>query len=292
MPESLAGRAMRNWVTLLFVPGNRPAMLAKARQRGADVIVVDLEDAVPAGAKAGARKTVHGTLAADSPHGPSAVCVRINPVHEGADEDIEALDGLAIDAVMLPKAEESSHLKHVRAKIDRELGDPSILLVAQIESARGMLALANLSAVPGVAGLALGGEDLRADLGVSRSAASTELLVPRAMVALHARAYGLAAIDAVHTALDDEEGLIREATLARQLGFSGKLLIHPRQIEPVSRAFGPSGAEVAWAYRVMTNAREADDPARVHLVDDQMVDAPIVAQARSILARQGDLGWK
>jgi citrate lyase subunit beta/citryl-CoA lyase len=177
----------------------------------------------------------------------------------------------------------------VRDAIDRQLADgEAVALIPQIESTQGILALAELAAVDGVAALAFGGEDFCVDLGVARSDDSFELLLPRGLVALHARAAGLAAIDTVYTGIDDEDGLLREARTSRQLGFSGKLLIHPAQIAPVRRVFAPSAQQVAWAQRVLASGPltgAGGEGAGVRVVDGKMVDAPVLAQAERILAR-------
>jgi citrate lyase subunit beta / citryl-CoA lyase len=279
------------WQTLLFVPADRPDMLAKAQQRGADAILVDLEDAIAPDGKTAARATLAEQLRAGALAGPGAVCVRVNAAGEGVEEDLAALDGLALDGVVLPKAAEPAAVEQVRAAIDAQLaGGADVALVPQVESVRGVLGVERLAATPGVAALAFGGEDFCVDLGVARSDGSLELLVPRALLALHARAHGLPAIDTVYTALADEAGLVREAQTARQLGFSGKLLIHPAQVQPVRRVFAPSEAEVAWARRVLDPAATNDParpPAGVRFVDGKMVDAPVLAQAERILARAG-----
>jgi citrate lyase subunit beta/citryl-CoA lyase len=268
------------WATVLFVPADRPAMLDRAQERGADAVLVDLEDAVARDAKAPARAALRERLSAGGLAGPSAVCVRINAVDEGAQDDVEALAGLAIDALVLPKAAGAADVAAVRAVLDG-LGGASIGLIPQVESARGILGLGQLAAAAPITAIALGGEDLCVDLGVARGADSLELLVPRALVALHARALGLAAIDTVYTAIGDEAGLVREARVARQLGFSGKLLIHPAQVEPVRRAFAPSAEQVAWAEGVLGGG--VGGGARV--LDGAMVDAPVLAQAQRILSR-------
>jgi citrate lyase subunit beta/citryl-CoA lyase len=285
MDEALEHGDPRLWATILFVPADRPEMLAKAQTRGADAILVDLEDAIPQAGKGSARRELRERLAGSSLDGPSAVCARINAVGEGADEDLAALEGLSLDAIVLAKASSAWQLHHVRAQINWRLVDgPEVALIPQVESAVGVLGVGALAGVYGVDAVALGGEDLCVDLGVSRSKLSIELLVPRALVALHARAAGLAAIDTVYNAIEDEEGLVREATLARQLGFTGKLLIHPAQIAPVEQAFRPTGEEVAWALRILGGGFP-EDAAGVRLVDGKMVDAPVVAQAERILAR-------
>jgi citrate lyase subunit beta/citryl-CoA lyase len=260
------------WATVLFVPADRRAMLDRAQERGADAVLVDLEDAVARDAKAPARAALRERLSAGGLAGPSAVCVRINAVDEGAQDDVEALAGLAIDALVLPKATGAADVAAVRAVLDG-LGGASIGLIPQVESARGILGLGQLAAAAPITAIALGGEDLCVDLGVARGADSLELLVPRAL--------GLAAIDTVYTAIGDEAGLVREARVARQLGFSGKLLIHPAQVEPVRRAFAPSAEQVAWAEGVLGGG--VGGGARV--LDGAMVDAPVLAQAQRILSR-------
>jgi citrate lyase subunit beta / citryl-CoA lyase len=275
----------RAWQTILFVPADRSDMLEKAQGRGADAILVDLEDAIAPSGKAAARGLLAERLRAGALDGASAVCVRVNAVGEGVEADLAALAGARLDAVVLPKAAEPAAVEQVRAGIDALLPDGKrVGLIPQVESVRGVLGAERLAAVPGVSALAFGGEDFCVDLGVARSDGSLELLVPRALVALHARAHGLPAIDTVYTAIADEPGLVREAQTARQLGFSGKLLIHPAQIAPVRRVFAPSEADVAWARRVVDPAA---DGAGVRVVDGKMVDAPVIAQAERILARHG-----
>ncbi len=280
-------RDVEGWATLLFVPADRPAMLAKAQSRGADAVLVDLEDAIAPDRKEAARVTLREALRAGELAGSGALCVRINAVGEGAELDLDALAGCALDAVVLPKAVAADDVHFVRDALDPVLADGErVALIPQVESTRGVLALAELAAVEGVAALAFGGEDFCVDLGVARGDDSLELLMPRALVALHARAAGLAAIDTVYTAIDDEDGLLREARTARQLGFSGKLLIHPAQVAPVRRVFAPSAQQIAWAERVLAaGPLNGDGGAGVRVVDGKMVDAPVLAQAERILAR-------
>jgi citrate lyase subunit beta/citryl-CoA lyase len=278
-------RDVESLATLLFVPADRPAMLAKAQARGADTVLVDLEDAIPPDGKGAARAALREALRDGTLAGPGAVCVRVNAVGEGVEQDLEALAGCAVDAVVLPKAVGADGVREVRAGVDRLLdGGAATALVPQVESTAGILRLGELAAAPEVDALAFGGEDFCVDLGVARSDDSLELLAPRALVALHARAARLPAIDTVYTAIDDEDGLLREARVARQLGFSGKLLIHPAQIDPVRGVFAPSAEQVAWAERVRA-AVAAADGSGVQVVDGKMVDAPVLAQAERILAR-------
>jgi citrate lyase subunit beta/citryl-CoA lyase len=278
---------VRGWRTLLFVPADRPDMLAKAASRGADAIVVDLEDAIAPSAKAAARAALATHLREGVLADAAAVCVRVNAIGEGAEDDLAALAGCDLDAVMLPKVARCEVVEQARRAIDAGFEDSeSIGLVPQIESVRGILGLESLARTAGVSAVAFGGEDFCVDLGVARSEESLELLVPRALLGLHAHDAGLPAIDTVYTAIDDEVGLVREATIARQLGLSGKLLIHPAQVAPVRRVFTPSEEELAWARRVLaTQSNGGGEDVGVHVVDGKMVDAPVIAQAERIVAR-------
>jgi citrate lyase subunit beta / citryl-CoA lyase len=283
MAEPVRRGDAHGWATVLFVPADRPEMLTKAQTRGADVVLVDLEDAVASQSKAAARVALRDRLAAGGLTGPSAVCIRINAVGEGAEEDLRVLAGLSVEAVMVPKATGHAELQSARAAVDRLLADgETVGLIPQVESARAITTLSDLAAVERIAAIAFGGEDFCADLGVSRSQGSVELLVPRALLAMHAHAVGVVAIDTVYTAIGDEVGLVREAEIARQLGFSGKLLVHPAQIGPVRRVFAPSPQELAWAQRVLAAGEHGSG---VTLVDGKMVDAPVLAQAARIVAR-------
>jgi citrate lyase subunit beta/citryl-CoA lyase len=285
MPDrSYARRDPRHWQTVLFVPADRPEMLAKAQRLGADALLIDLEDAVAADAKQSARERLAELLRDVRLAGPSAVCVRINGVGEGAEHDLAALAGCPLDAIVLPKAGITAELAHVQSTLG-ELFGTRVGLVPQVESTAGILAIAALAGVTGVSAIAFGGEDFCVDLGVCRSEDSLELLMPRALLAMHACAAGIPAFDTVWTAIGDRDGLVREARIARQLGFCGKLLIHPSQIEPVREVFAPSDEELAWAQRVL-GTRSQDAPSvGVHVIDGKMVDAPVLAQAERILAR-------
>jgi citrate lyase subunit beta/citryl-CoA lyase len=264
-------------------------MLTKAPARGADAIVVDLEDAIAPEAKAAVRSELRSHLLAGILAEAQTVCIRINAVNEGAESDLTALAGCRVDAVLVPKVGECADIEAAREMVDRILPNgESVTLIPQIESVRGILDLSALVATAGIGGVAFGGEDFCVDLGVSRSEDSLELLVPRALLALHANSLRLPAIDTVYTAIDDEAGLLAEAIRARQLGFSGKLLIHPAQVEPVRGVFTPSAEELGWARRVLDGqVSEGGEPVGVRVVDGKMVDAPVIAQAQRIVARAG-----
>jgi citrate lyase subunit beta/citryl-CoA lyase len=281
------GRPLRS---LLFVPGNKPRMLEKARALSADAVILDLEDAVPAGEKTKARDMVREALEAGR-YGPQVI-VRINALTTGlAEDDLRAVLVAGLDAVCLPKAETAAGLERtvsLLSALEQERGLPrgGVYLLPLIETALGVLnAFQVARADHRVRALCLGGEDLCRNLGAVRSKEGLELAHARAHLVLAARAAGVLAVDKVHTDLHDTDGLLADARQARQLGFSGKLVIHPSQIEPVHHAFLPSEEEVAHAFRVLQAFEAAEGVGEgVIALDGQMIDAPVVARAREVLS--------
>lgn len=274
--------------TLLFVPGTRPDRFAKAAASGADLVVVDLEDAVAQADKETARQAVadwlgdaDGTMASDadgtSAHGRAAV--RVNAIGtDHHDADLAALVGRpGLLAVVVPMAQDPTGL----AALVRLLGQ-EVPVVALVETAIGLHRVHDLAAVPGVRRLAFGHLDLAADLG--SDTADTSMLMARSTLVLASRVAGLPGpIDGTTTSLDDPEAAAGDARRARALGFTGKLCIHPSQVGPVNAAFRPSGDELAWAHRVL----EAAQAGGVARVDGQMVDAPVIVRARNLVALEG-----
>ncbi len=274
--------------SLLFTPGDQPDMLRKAPRAGADVIVFDLEDAVAPDRKPEARGAVNEVLA-DPEFDPDAeVVVRVNPTGIAADDDLDAvLDGLGegdLDAVMLPKVGSADDVE----TLDRLLGeyDYRVPILALVESARGVLHAEEIAAAGPTDALVFGAEDLTADVGATRTDQGTEVLSARQHVVLAASAAGVDAIDTVYTDFGDERGLRQEAAFAVQLGYDGKLAIHPTQVDPINSAFTPDADRIEWARNVLEAKREAEEADRgVFEVDGEMIDAPLVAQAERIVER-------
>ena len=266
---------MRAARSLLFVPGTRPDRFDKALAAGADVVILDLEDAVPPADKARAREAIAAWL---TPR--HAVMLRLN----GADsawfrDDLALCRRPGVAAVMLAKAERATDLAAVRAA-----GAAAVLPL--IESAAGFAALPQLAAAPGVQRLVFGSLDFQIDLGM-RDAHEDELLVFRSQLVLASRLAGLQApVDGVTTAIDDPTRLREDVLRARRLGFGGKLCIHPRQVADVNACFAPGEAERAWARRVLDAAAASGGAAIA--VDGQMVDKPVILRAQAILRETGD----
>ena len=268
--------------TLLFVPGNRPERFSKALASGADAVVLDLEDSVPLSAKQGAREAIRDAWADLCAAGvPLVVRINASESSSGA-EDIEwfgsAPFATAPSAVMVPKAGSRASLEYLAGRL------PGAALLPIIETAAGYAALPELAAAPGVLRLAVGHIDFLADTGLQCSADEAELVPLRFAVAMATRLHGLApALDGVTVAIDDEARLRADTFRALRFGFGGKLCIHPRQVAVVHAAMTPSAEEVTWA-RCVIAADAASGGAAVQL-DGRMVDAPVVLQARRVLAR-------
>lgn len=279
--------------TLLFVPGNKQKMLEKARTANADAVILDLEDGVPVSEKEAARATVRRALE-EGGFGPQVI-LRVNGFVTGLTEgDLKGAFGPGVVAICLSRAEglaDTLRLAPLITEVEqihrREAGTVSI--VAMIETARGVLHAYELAeGCLRVRALCLGGEDLAHDLGAVRTKSGEELAQARGQLLLAARASSVLAIDTIWTDLNDKEGLRAEAHRAREMGFSGKLIIHPDQAVPVHEAFTPTAKEVAHARRVV----EAFDAASkrgdgVIALDGYMVDAPVVARARETLRLAG-----
>ena len=280
--------------SVLFTPGDRPEMLRKAPRSGADVLVFDLEDAVAPDRKDEARDAVRDVLS-DSEFDPDCeVCVRVNADPDRIAADLEgvlgseAADGAGtdgrLDGVVLPKVAGPAD---VRDLVDAlESRGRSLPVFALVESARGVLAAPEIAAVPATDALVFGAEDLSADIGATRTAEGTEVLYARERVIVAAAAHDCAAIDTLVTDFEDEQRLREDAAFATQLGYDGKLAIHPAQVGPINEAFTPTDEEVEWAERVLAAKREADAEGRgVFEVDGEMIDAPLIAQAERIRER-------
>lgn len=255
--------------SMLFVPGNRPDRFAKAASSGAHAIVVDLEDAVAPGDKQGARDATAAWLASGG-----IGLVRINalgtPWHEA---DLAMIARSPGAAVMLPKADAESTARTIESL-------PGHPLVALVESVRGYRDLARLAAIPGVQRIAFGSIDFSAESGIADIGDAMTSI--RNGIVLESRFAGLVApLDGVSTAIDDGIGIHNDALRSRQLGFGGKLCIHPRQVAAVNSAYMPTRQEVDWARRVLA-AIEASGGAAT-TVDGKMVDKPVVEQAHAIL---------
>ncbi len=259
--------------SFLFVPGDRPERFGKAFQSGAHRVILDLEDAVAPEHKAVARSAVRAFLASEKD-----CVVRINGVDSAwFASDLEMLRDMQPAAVMLPKAESCEMVAELVAGVGE-----SVPVIALIETAQGLASCRTLLRSPQVMRLAFGSVDFMSDLDILDD--DQGLLLARSELVLASRLAGRAGpIDGVTLALDDDAMLEADVARARQLGFSGKLCIHPRQIPIVNAGFLPDPAEVEWARRVL-EASSAPGSAGAIRVDGKLVDRPVIERAARLVA--------
>lgn len=266
---------MSRWRSALFMPANRPELVAKAPRSQPDLVILDLEDAVPAEQKAAARAELAGSVASLREAGLAAA-VRINPVgSEWFDDDVAALpDGLA--AVVVPMLDTPEALAAAKAA-------PAPVL-AGIETVRGVLT-AREWLTGDMAGCYFGAEDYVVDLGGVRTDSNDEVATARALVAMAARLAGIPALDMVVGDFGDDDRFRREATQARALGYAGKLCIHPAQVPLAKEAFTPSAEEVDRARRLLAAYEAAVAEGRAAIsFEGEMVDEVHAKRARAVLA--------
>jgi len=257
--------------SVLFLPASNPRAIEKARGLGADLVVLDLEDAVKPDDKTAARKAAVEAVKSDW---PMPVAIRINGVGtKWHSPDLDAADRSKADYIVVPRAM-SAHLVRDVAKTVRKP------VLAMIETAAGVLCSAEIAKV--CAGLIAGTNDLRADLRLPLDATREPISASLQMIVLAARAAGIAVFDGVFNSLDDSEGFAKEATEGRRLGFDGKSLIHPNQILPCHKAFGPSPAEIERA-KALVNAFNGG----AERFGNEMIERMHVEAAQRVLGRAG-----
>lgn len=277
---------MRARRALLYMPADDWHKIEKAAGLTVDAICLDLENGVALEQKEAARASMQAALK-KLDFGAKEVLVRINPVGSGLEQaDLEATLAAAPHGLVLPKAASGKDVNKVDEAI-RASGREGMALLAQIESAKGLVNIAEIaSASAALQGLIFGAEDYSADVGAKRSREAEEVLFARSLVVAHAAANGLQAIDMLWTDFKDAEGLQALAQQGAGLGFDGMQIIHPNQIEIVRRAFSPTGEEIEQARRVLEAYQQAQAEGKgVFALDGKMVDAPMIRAAERVLAR-------
>ena len=272
--------------SMLFVPGDQARMIEKAGSLPADALILDLEDGVAAKDKPHARVTVRNALTARV-LGDRSVWLRPNALMTGLlEDDLLACVLPGLTGIVLPKTRVAADVALVDGVLRaleraRALSTP-LLLALLIETPQAVL---NANEIPHAsartAALLFGADDLAAEAGLTRTERNEEVQAARAHIALAAHARGCQAIDLVYAKVRDLEGLTRECREGKALGYTGKQVIHPDQLEPVHAIFSPSQDEIARAHRIVDAYRAA--PRGALVVDGRMVDAPIVRQAERVL---------
>ncbi|HET9427126.1 MAG TPA: CoA ester lyase [Allosphingosinicella sp.] len=277
------GPQPRSW---LFVPADSNRKMMKALESGADAIIFDLEDSVVSGQKAIARELL--SLLPDRLDGQPQRWVRINPL--GTDQhrdDLDLLEDLDVDGVVLPKAECGDDVADLAASLAPRSLPIHAIVTETAASLFGLLSYRDCCS--SLAAMSWGGEDLSAALGASsKYSAEGDLAftykLARSLCLAGAVAAEVQPIDGVYADFRDEAGLVAEARAAASEGFTGKLAIHPDQVQPINAAFTPSSEEIAHAQAII-EAFDLEPEAGVLTVDGKMVDRPHLVQARRVLAR-------
>jgi citrate lyase subunit beta/citryl-CoA lyase len=278
--------------TLLFIPGNNKRFIEKAKLLNADIICFDLEDSVPLDEKQTARDLVSEALDKKEDFGNRNVYVRINSYESGiAIQDLDAIVSDEIDGIVIPKVNNQSEINHLTLRLNelerKKVMSKKIGIMASIESARGLVNSYSIAAADSrVKTLVFGVFDFLSDMGLEYVQDGIEYSFARAKIPIDARAAGIGAIDAIWQIVDDVEGLVRDAATAKRLGYQGKCVIHPKQVEPVANVFIPSNNEIDWARKVIQALEETMEKGRgigAVTVDGRMVDAAHYRQAKSVL---------
>jgi citrate lyase subunit beta/citryl-CoA lyase len=255
--------------SVLFLPASNPRAIAKAREVGADLVVLDLEDAVKREDKDAARDA---TVEAVASEWPVPVAIRVNGVGtEWHSLDLDAVARSSADLVVVPRAISAHLVSNVRKAVDKPV-------LAMIETAAGVLAASEIAQES--AGLIAGTNDLRADLRLPLNATREPISASLQLIVLAARAAGVAAFDGVFNRLEDPDGFVAEAEEGRRLGFDGKSVIHPNQIAPCNRAFAPNDAEIDRAKRLVDAFHGGAER-----FDDEMIERMHVEAAQRVLER-------
>lgn len=271
---------MRPTRSALYIPGSKTRALDKARGLACDAILFDLEDAVAPEEKAAARGTLAEELGKGG-YGPRQKIVRINALDTewGADDAVAASE-MACDAVLLPKVNGAADLDALAARV------PGKPLWAMMETPQAILRADEIAGHPQLAGFVMGTNDLAKDLGLRFRADRLPLLYALQACLMAAKAHGRVALDGVYNAFKDDDGLRAECEQGRDMGFDGKTLIHPAQLDIANAAFAPTEEEIALARRQIAAFEEAEAAGEgVAVVDGKIVENLHVVTARATLAK-------
>ena len=276
---------------LLYMPGDDWKKITKSLTLGVDCICMDMEDGVAVNRKAGARATIAKALQ-ELDFGKSEKLARINSVGSGWEkDDIAAVLPVRPDGIVIPKIESLDQIKwgsEIIEAAELRYGWPinSVRMLVGVETAKGILNLKEIASHPRLDGIIFGGEDFAASVGATRSRDATELLYARQAVVVACAAFGLQAIDIVTIDFKNLEVVRAEAEFGARLGFSGKQIIHPAQVEPVQSAFTPNDEAIAYAKRIVESFEASQKEGRgAFALDGKMIDMPLLKNARKVLER-------
>ena len=276
---------------LLYMPGDNWKMITKSITLGVDSICMDMEDGTAINKKAEARETIAKALR-ELDFGSSEKLARINSVGSGWEQDdIDAVLPFHPDGIVIPKVESFEQVEWASRIIETaelKYGWPvnSVRVLIGVETAKGILNLKEIAAHPRLDAIIFGGEDFAASIGAVRTKDAVELLYARQAVIVACSAFDLQPIDIVTIDYKDIEALRIESEFGARLGFMGKQIIHPAQVEPVQRAFTPSDDAIAYAKRIVETFEANQKEGRgAYSLDGKMIDMPLLKNARKVLER-------
>ncbi len=278
--------------SVLYMPGSNPRALDKGKTLAADALILDLEDAVAPDAKADGRAAIQKALGDKAAYGRRELVVRVNGLDSPwGQADLAAMAKSGADAILLPKVESANSVRRALAVLEAN-GAPSDLPIwCMMETPRGILHAEEIADAPRVACLVMGTSDLTKDLQARHTAMRLPMLPSLALCLLAARAARIAILDGVHLDLGDEEGFRAACEQGRELGFDGKTLIHPKQLEAANAVFGPTPEAVADAKKIIAAFAAAQAEGKgVVLVDGKLVENLHVAEAQRLVALAEAIG--
>ena len=278
--------SMRSW---LFVPGHKNRMVEKSLGLNVDSIILDIEDGVPPEEKQNARKLISNALQTPRNSNTPSRFVRINAIgHERMEKDLETILIPGLDGLVLPKVESVEEVENVQHILDAQesnfgIEPETVSLLVAIENPKGLLQSANIASCKRVVGLMFGAEDFGHELGLPmvREKEAQELIYARSNLVISAASANVQAVDGVWPNIDDVDGLWSDTYQARRLGFTGKSLFHPSQIEAINTIFSPSSKEVDYCKQVIEAFDKATGEGEGSIAfGGQLIDLPIVERAR------------
>jgi citrate lyase subunit beta / citryl-CoA lyase len=271
--------------SVLYMPGSNPRALEKGRTLSADVLILDLEDAVAPDAKAAARTNIAAALA-EGGYGKREILVRVNALDAPwGREDLSDLASCGADGILLPKVESADAVRKALSILDAAGGPADLAIWCMIETPMGVLHAEEIAAAsPRMTGFVMGTSDLAKELHCLHTPQRLPFMTSLNHVVLVARAYGLAALDGVHLDLSDDQGFTESCQQGLELGFDGKTLIHPKTIDQANQTFGPNAQEVESSKEIIAAFEEAQSAGKgVVVLNGKLVENLHVENARRIL---------
>lgn len=276
--------------SMLYIPGNNPAMIQQAGVYGSDSVLLDLEDAVALNQKDAARTLVRNMIKSVNFYN-TEVCVRVNNIHTPFGlADLEEIVPLQPDNIRIPKTETVEDVEEVMKEVDRiekahGITKPTMTIHVMIETALGVANVYEIAkSHPRIDAITIGGQDLTADMGIVKTSDGLGIDYARKRIVMAGKANGLDVIDTVFADINDEEGLRAETQMVKTIGFAGKALINPRQVDVIHEVYNPTELEIRKAYRVYSEfIKNTKAGIGVFAIDGKMVDAPVVQRATTVL---------